>query len=64
MNTEILTRYTLDVHPSERSPAFFEWVIRDRGKLAQRCDRLQRSEAEARKRGEEQLERLIHGWQA
>jgi len=53
-------RYTLDIQPSTTSAASFHWAIRDRGKLIQRSDRLLRSAADARKRGEEELERILH----
>ena len=53
-------RYTVEVQPSERSPGYFGWAIRDRGKLVQRSDRLQRSEADARKHAEAELVRILH----
>jgi hypothetical protein len=53
-------RYTLDIQPSPTSAVSFHWAIRDRGKLIQRSDRLLRSAADARKRGEEELERILH----
>jgi hypothetical protein len=53
-------RYTLDIQPSATSAASFQWAIRDRGKLIQRSDRLLRTEADARKKGEEELERILH----
>lgn len=49
--------YTLDVQPSERTPGTFEWTIRRHGKLIQRSDRVQRTEADARKDGEKAIER-------
>ena len=54
-------RYTLELQPSKRTEGTFEWVIRDRGKLIQRSDRVERTEQAARKRGEEALDRIIHG---
>jgi hypothetical protein len=53
-------RYTLDIQPSATSAASFQWAIRDRGKLIQRSDRLLRTEADARKKGEEELQRMLH----
>ena len=53
-------RYTLDIQPSPTSAANFQRAIRDRGKLIQRSDRLLRSAADARKRGEEELQRILH----
>jgi hypothetical protein len=53
-------RYTLDIQASATSATSFTWAIRDRGKLIQRSDRLLRSAADARKRGEEELERILH----
>ena len=54
------SRYTLDIQPSPTSAASFQWSIRDRGKLIQRSDRLLRTEADARKKGQEELERILH----
>ena len=53
-------RYTLDIQPSATSATNYQWFIRDRGKLIQRSDRLLRSAADARKRGEEELQRILH----
>ena len=53
-------RYTLDVKPSTRIAGNWEWVIRDRGKLAQRSDRVLRSEEDARKHGEAEIDRILH----
>jgi len=61
MSTGQRTRYTLEVQPSKRTDGAYEWAIRDRGKLIQRSDRVERSEQAARRRGEEVLEILIHG---
>ena len=61
MSTGQTPRYTLEVQPSKRTDGAFEWAIRDRGKLIQRSDRVERSEQAARRRGEEVLEILIHG---
>ena len=49
--------YTLDVQPSSRPVGTFEWTIRKHGKLIQRSDRPHRSEADARKNGEKEIER-------
>src|SRR4051794_469965 len=49
-------RYTLDFEPSKRSPGSYEWAIRERGKVLQRSDRVHRSEGEALRHGEQELE--------
>ena len=49
--------YTLEVKPSERTPGTFEWTIRRHGTLIQRSDRVQRTEADARRDGEKAIER-------
>lgn len=49
--------YTLEVQASQRQAGTFEWAIRRHGKLIQRSDRPQRSEADARKDGEKAIER-------
>ena len=61
MSPDRHARYTLEVQPSKRTDGAFEWAIRDRGKLIQRSDRVERSEQAARKRGEEVLDQIIHG---
>jgi hypothetical protein len=61
MSTEKEPRYTLEVQPSKRTDGAYEWAIRDRGKLIQRSDRVERSEQAARRRGEEVLDLIIHG---
>ena len=61
MSTDPTPRYTLDVQPSQRTGGAFEWAIRDRGKLIQRSDRVERTEQAARKRGEEVLDQIVHG---
>ena len=61
MSTEKTPRYTLEVQPSKRTDGAYEWAIRDRGKLIQRADRVERSEQAARKRGEEALDHIVHG---
>ena len=61
MSTGQTPRYILEVQPSKRTDGAFEWAIRDRGKLIQRSDRVERSEQAARKRGEEVLDQIIHG---
>jgi hypothetical protein len=61
MRTDPSPRYTLEVQPSKRTDGAFEWAIRDRGKLIQRSDRVERTEQAARKRGEEVLDHIIHG---
>jgi hypothetical protein len=61
VSTRPSPRYTLEVQPSKRTEGAFEWAIRDRGKLIQRSDRVERSEEAARKRGERAIEELTHG---
>lgn len=61
MNKDPDPRYTVEVQPSKRTYGAFEWGIRNRGKLVQRADRVERSEQAARKRGEQALDRIIHG---
>jgi hypothetical protein len=61
MSEDPKPRYTLEVQPSKRTDGAFEWAIRDRGKLIQRSDRVERSEQAARRRGEEVLDQFIHG---
>lgn len=56
--------YTLDVIPNPRMAGYFDWVIRKNGKLIQRSDRVQRSEAEARKAGEKEIERQFQDAQS
>lgn len=53
--------YTLDVIANPRAAGLFEWVIRKNGKLVQRSDRAHRSEADARKMGEKEVERQFAG---
>ena len=61
MSTDRTPRYTLEMQPSKRTDGAYEWAIRERGKLIQRADRVERSEQAARKRGEEVLDQIIHG---
>lgn len=49
--------YTLEVIPSPRLAGHFDWAIRKHGKLVQRSDRSQTSEAAARKSGLAEIER-------
>lgn len=51
--------YTLEVQASERPAGTFQWAIRKHGKLVQRSDRTLRSEADAQKSGEKEIERLF-----
>ena len=53
--------YTLEVARNLRSEGTWQWAIRKHGKLVQRSDRAQPSEAKARAQGEETIERLLHG---
>lgn len=57
MNDNATYPYTLEIQPCERPAGTFQWVIRKHGKLLQRSDRPQRSEADARKAGEKEIER-------
>jgi hypothetical protein len=50
--------YTLEVQPGA-SAGTFQWIIRRSGKLIQRSDRVQRTEAGARADGEKAIERLF-----
>ena len=61
MSTDPSPRYTLEIQPSKRTEGALEWAIRNRGKLVQRGDRVERSEHAARKKGEEVLNALVHG---
>ena len=54
--------YSLDVGPAPKPEAFFQWTIRKSGKVFQRSDRSFPSEAEARKKGAETIERILTGW--
>ena len=53
--------YTLDVEPNPRAKDTWQWGIRKHGKLIQRSDRAQPSEAKARSQGTEQIAKLLHG---
>ena len=53
--------YTLEVTPNPRSEGAWQWAIRHYGKLIQRSDRANPSEAKARAQGMEQIEKLLHG---
>ena len=53
--------YTLEVEPNPRSEGAWQWAIRNHGKLVQRSDRAQPSEAKARSQGAETIEKLLHG---
>jgi hypothetical protein len=50
--------YTLEVQPGSK-PGTFQWTIRKHGNLAQRSDRIHRSEQDALKDGEKAIERLF-----
>jgi hypothetical protein len=52
--------YTLEVIPAEKPAGHFHWVIRKHGKLLQRSDRPSVTEAEARKRGMAEIEKMLH----
>ena len=49
--------YALEV--SQRADGYFEWVIRDRGRLIERSDRQYPAEHLAREKGEAALERVF-----
>ncbi len=51
--------YTLEVAPCEKPAGHFRWEIRKQGKLFQRSDKPHRSEGEAWKRGNAEVERLL-----
>lgn len=53
--------YTLEVEPNPRAAGTWQWEIRKHGKLIQRSDRAQVSEAKARAQGSETIEKLLHG---
>jgi hypothetical protein len=53
--------YTLEITPATKPAGHFQWAIRRHGKLLQRSDRPSVTEAEARKRGRAQIEKLLHG---
>ena len=53
--------YSLEVERNPRSEGAWQWAIRKHGKLVQRSDRAQPSEAKARAQGQETIEKLLHG---
>jgi len=53
--------YSLDVFPCEKPSGYFQWTIRERGKLVQRSDRPHLSESKAYEKGQAELERLFFG---
>jgi hypothetical protein len=53
--------YTLNVEPNPRANDTWQWAIHKHGKLIQRSDRAQPSEAKARAQGTEQIAKLLHG---
>ncbi len=53
--------YTLETTPSPKGDGSFGWAIRMNGKMLERSDRLFRSEQDARKHGQEAVERLLKG---
>lgn len=53
--------YTLEITPSLKGDGSFGWAIRLNGKMFERSDRSFRSEQEARKNGQEALERASKG---
>ena len=54
--------YELDIGPAPKSDVLFQWAIRKAGKIYQRSDRTFPSEAEARRKGNETIERLLSGF--
>ena len=53
--------YTLEVTPNPRAEGTWQWAIRKHGKLVQRSDRAQPSEAKAQAQGTEKIQKLLHG---
>lgn len=53
--------YDLEVTKNPRAEGTWQWAIRKHGKLIQRSDRAQVSEAKARAQGSETIEKLLHG---
>ncbi len=53
--------YTLEITPSLKGDGSLGWAIRLNGKMFERSDRVFRSEQEARKNGQEALERVMKG---
>jgi hypothetical protein len=58
MTVDELHPYTLEVHPCDKPLGHFRWIIRERGKLVQRADKLHPSEHAALKSGRAELERI------
>lgn len=54
--------YELDIGLTPKSDVLFQWAIRKNGKIFQRSDRTFPSEAEARRKGTETIERLLSGY--
>ncbi len=61
MSYEEVYPYTLDIQPCDRPTGQYRWIIRERGKLLQRSDRVHLSEAAALKSGQAELERVAAG---
>ena len=51
--------YSLEIKAPDQAGGTYQWVIRLRGKLFQRSDRGMPTEAKAREKGEEIVERLL-----
>ena len=54
--------YELDIGHAPKSDVLYQWAIRKSGKIFQRSDRTFPSEAEARRKGTETIERLLSGF--
>lgn len=61
MSDQLTYPYTLEVMPASKPAGHFDWVIRRHGKLVQRSDRAYGEESDARKRGLNEIEKLLHG---
>jgi hypothetical protein len=59
MSDQATQPYSLQVTPAKAG--HFYWEIRRKGRLVQRSDRAFAGEENARKRGREAVERLLHG---
>ncbi len=61
MSDQATYPYTLDIIATQKPLGYFQWAIRNRGKLVQRSDRAYAGEDEARQRGLTAIEKLRHG---
>lgn len=53
--------YSLEIQPPANPGGVYQWLIRKNGKLVQRSDRSQPTEAKARENGLSQIEKLLSG---